>query len=731
MPTKKEFQDVTGDTALAWVAEQNKKTVNEISAHPDFQQTVSRCFSVISSKEKIAWPSIQPNGSYYNFWRDSDNVRGVLRETDSASYRTQHPSWRVILDVDKLAHDEGCEWVYQGRTWDEFSGKIYSLIQLSDGGSDAHIMREFDVSKREFVQNGFYLPEAKSDVVWLDENTLLTSTDFGDGSLTESGYPRQARLLKRGQLLLEAEKLFEVDSAHLKMNIICHKTKLKKYLFFTDVIDFYSIDFYFVPYEDLRQRYRLPIPQDAILVAVFKNIGIVQLKSDWQLDESLQFKTNDVLQFDLEKFSSEPHTPAHELNFQLIYRPGSRCAVESITCNDHALFLTISNNVNGELIMLKPSENGFLQKKLPFIEQGEIRVTSLSLDSDEVFITCENFLTPSTLFSYNSREDTLEQVKMDRADFNADLYRITQHEVVSRDGTLVPYHMIARKDFVRDGTNPVLLYGYGGFEVSLTPSYLGLNGATLLEKGFVYVQANIRGGGEFGAEWAKSGRKENQQNSFDDFIAIAFDLINRRVTSPQFLGIEGGSNGGLLVGACAVQKPELFGAVLCEVPLLDMLEYHKLLAGDSWKEEYGDPENPEERSFIEKYSPLQNVKAGVSYPPMFIQTSTKDDRVHPYHARIMAQTLQELGNQVHYYEDETGGHSYGSDLKKIAVNCAIQFVYLYKQLLEPALAHRQRMQQNVAAQSSVVRLFSGLSPQIQERVEVSVSEEMQFQAARK
>ena len=425
----------------------------------------------------------------------------------------------------------------------------------------------------------------------------MLATEFDDNSMTESGYARSVRLLRRGQALNEAEMLFQVDPSHMILEITSFKTRSKRHLFFVDRINFYQANYYFVSDQTL-QQYCLPIPLDAEVIDVFRGVAIVKLKSDWTLDLNTTFKTDDIVSFDLEKFSRAPSLSAQELNFQLLVRPESGCAFQSLTSNEDALFLTILNNVCGELIVLKPHEKSFVSKKLPLIENGDVNVKSLSVYHDEVIISAESFITPETLFSYDSRTDSFALLKKGKQYFNPDLYQVTQHGAMSEDGTLLPYHMIARKDFQRDGTNPTLLYGYGGFASSSTPGYLDLNGINLLEKGFVYVQANIRGGGEFGENWAKAGRKELKQKSFDDFIAVAGNLISRGVTSPQFLGIEGGSNGGLLVGACVVQQPQLFGAVLCEVPLLDMLCYHTLLAGDSWVEEYGDPEHPEMKAVL-------------------------------------------------------------------------------------------------------------------------------------
>lgn len=704
MPTLKDFKVVQGEAALAWVRQQNKITQDTFDSAKEFDETRTKCFNALASQEKIPTPSFSETNRFFNFWCDDQNPKGLLRKIDPADYYAHKDCWDVLLDIDALSKSEGINWVYSGIVDRVFDEKQYAIILLSNGGSDAVVGREFDIEKKCFVENGFYIPEAKSCVEWIDPDTLLLATDVGEGSLTKSGYPASVRSLRRGQSLKEAETLFEIDRRHVEASFTLYETSKRECWVFKDTVDFYKT-IYHVWFDDtLSQPHRLPLPMDADIEDIFRDTALITLHSDWQFDDNTCFPADSLLLLNLEKFRQNPKCKPHQLEVNLLFMPGDRCAIEDVKSNADSIFVLLLNNVSNELFEFIPTTTGFAKHKISLPDYGDIGIVTLSDDSSEVLLTHETLIESRTLYSYNTKTKLLVKLCQNPILFDASQYQTQQFEAISKDGTKIPYYVVSKKNMKYDGANPTVLYGYGGFQDSLNPNYVGVNGIGLLEKGIVYAQANIRGGGEFGAKWHKDGSVENKQNSFDDFIAVAEDLIKRRITSRQFLAIEGGSNGGLLVGACITQRPELFAAALCEVPLLDMLIYHKLLAGDSWIGEYGDPKNLKMREIIKKYSPLHNIDPAKTYPPIMITTSTKDDRVHPYHARAMTYTLQKYGNTVHYFEDIDGGHSCGADLKKIAENCARNYQYYYEKILKPALTYKNSL---VAANNSVV-FFPGI-----------------------
>ncbi|WP_236551349.1 prolyl oligopeptidase family serine peptidase [Billgrantia tianxiuensis] len=312
---------------------------------------------------------------------------------------------------------------------------------------------------------------------------------------------------------------------------------------------------------------------------------------------------------------------------------------------------------------------------------GSVSVSAVDdEESDEVFVIVSDYLTPTTLL-HGRVGEALETLKQAPALFDAEGLEVTQHFATSRDGTPIPYFQVAERDLEPSGDHPTLLYGYGGFEVPLLPGYSPGVGRAWLSQGGVYVVANIRGGGEYGPRWHQAALREKRHKAFEDFAAVAEHLIERGVTSPQRLGIQGGSNGGLLVGNMLTRYPQLLGAVVCQVPLLDMRRYHLLLAGASWMAEYGDPES-DDWSFLSDFSPYHNLDPEAQYPPILLMTSTRDDRVHPGHARKMMARMVEQGHRALYYENVEGGHGGAADNRQRAHMQALAFTFLSQTLIE-------------------------------------------------
>jgi len=548
-----------------------------------------------------------------------------------------------------------------------------ALVYLSDGGKDAAVVREFDASSRTFVADGFSLPEAKSSVAWYDENTVLVGTDFGPNSLTTSGYPRIVKLWKRGTPISEAQTVLEGDSSDVSAY---------GQVTFRDEGNVFSLSRGFSFWESSEwivdnnsERIEIPLPKDVSINAYFKGYVIATLNSDW-----LGFSEGSIIALKIADLKSSDL----KSKVELLYKPDEKSTVTRVSTTKDYLLVTILKNVRGRILYLGLNDSSGVSKwisgELNLPEYGTVNVTSADDYSNILMVSFQDFLTPSKLYLLDDPKATPKVIKTLLDIFDAEGLKISQGEAKSVDGTVIPYFLVSRKDLNADGNNPTLLYGYGGFRSAMTSWYSGITGKLWLERGGVYVLANIRGGSEFGPRWHKAALLKNRQKAFDDFIAVALDLIDRKITSPQHLGIMGGSNGGLLVGAAFTQRPDLFNAVVCQVPLLDMLRYTELPPGASWIGEYGDPDSADMRAYIETYSPYQNVRAGVDYPEVLFVTSTYDDRVHPGHARKTAAKLEEQGNKIYYYEETEGGHAAAADNIQRAKRVAIEFTYLWKKL---------------------------------------------------
>jgi prolyl oligopeptidase len=662
------LEEVSGEKPLAWVAERNAVARKEIEARPQFAAMRERIKTVFNSKERI--PYVSKHGQWlYNFWRDETHVRGIWRRASQASYTSGKPVWETVLDLDQLARDEKENWLWNGANCLSPKGER-CLLSFSRGGGDAVVVREFDTASRAFVKDGFTLPEGKNSVAWIDQDTLFVGADFGPGAMTSSGYPRITKEWKRGTALAAASTVYEAGAADLAVDAGQDNTPGFRHQLVRRQIDFYTNETF------LRRDgklIRLDKPNDADPTTVRDQL-LLQLRSAWTVGGST-YPQGALLAIPLERFLQG------ERQFETLFAPTPGSSLASFAVTKSAVLLNTLDNVRGKVVELRLADGKWQRRKVEAPAFGSIGITALDdVDSDQYFMTVTDFLTPTTLYLGQVGSDARRAIKSLPAFFDASRYKVAQHHAVSKDGTKVPYFLIMGKKTKLNGKNPTALYGYGGFEVSMTPYYLGTQGDAWLAHGGVYVLSNIRGGGEFGPRWHQAALRENRQRAYDDFIAVAEDLIKTRVTSPRHLGILGGSNGGLLMGAVLTQRPDLFNAVVCQVPLLDMRRYNQLLAGASWMGEYGNPDVPGDWAFISKYSPYHNVFKDKHYPRVLFTTSTRDDRVHPGHARKMVALMQEQGHDVLYYENMEGGHAGAANNEQQAQMWAMTYTFLLNQL---------------------------------------------------
>jgi prolyl oligopeptidase len=669
------LEDVQGERALDWVRERNAETQKLLTASPDYEPLRRELLAVLNAKDRI--PAVSRRREwFYNFWRDEAHKRGLWRRATLAEFRKPEPAWETVLDLDALAAAEGENWVWAGATC-LGPGYRRCLISLSRGGADAHVVREFDAVGKHFVERGFVLPEAKSDVEWSDPDTLYVGTDFGPGSMTDSGYPRVIKRWRRGTPLSEAVTVFEGDTKDVSVGVSVDMTPGFERTVFHRSLDFYNRRFMLLQRDGLVP---LDIPSDA-QPAFWRDTLLLSLRSDWRVGD-VTFPSGALLRADAAAYLRG------ERQLDLLFVPTPTRSLSGFTTTRDHLLLDVMDNVANRLEdWHKDAEGGFARREVAAPFPGSLGVQALHDPlmrddplAEKYVLSYTDFLTPDSLLLADTVKDTREPLKSRSALFDAAGMRAEQRFAVSKDGTRVPYFVIWPKGAKADGHNPTLLYGYGGFEISLMPWYSGGFGRAWYQRGGVLVVANIRGGGEYGPPWHQAAVKAGKQRSYDDFIAVAEDLVAQKITRPEQLGIMGGSNGGLLVGATFVQRPDLFNAVVCQVPLLDMRRYHTLLAGASWMAEYGNPDLPADWDVISRYSPYQNVKPGVHYPKVLFTTSTRDDRVHPGHARKMAAKMIAQGHPVLYYENIEGGHGGAADNEQRAHLQALEYVYLWQQL---------------------------------------------------
>ncbi|WP_348754738.1 prolyl oligopeptidase family serine peptidase [uncultured Aquincola sp.] len=688
------LENVQGDDALAWVRAQNAATRAQLETDPRFVPMRDKLREILDSKARIPVVARRAD-ALYNFWRDEAHPRGLWRRTTLAEYRKAEPAWETVLDLDALAAAEKENWVWSGATC---LGPDYRrcLISLSRGGADATVVREFDSVSKQFIEGGFHLPEAKSRLDWADENTLYVATDFGPGSLTDSGYPRVIKRWQRGTPLSAATTVFEGDKTDVSVGVSVDRTPGFERTVFSRATDFYNaLEFLLV--REAGQDKLQPIykPTDASL-SFWNERALLELRSDltvggttWPRGALLATTADDMLR-----------RPPAERRYTPLFVPTPTRSLAGYAITRDRLLLTISDNVASRLEELTPTAQGPWQRRpidAPF--PGTLGVATLHdplLKTDplaeDYLLTAVDFLSPETLSLGRTGTDAREVLKASPRFFDAQGMRVEQRFATSTDVTRVPYFIVWPRGAKEDGNNPTLLYGYGGFEIALQPWYAAASGNVWGAHGGVFVVANIRGGGEFGPGWHQAAIKANKQKSYDDFIAVAEDLVARKVTRPRRLGIQGGSNGGLLMGAVMLQRPDLFNAVLCQVPLLDMKRFHLLLAGASWMGEYGNPDDPADWAVISRYSPyqvLQQLPKGTPLPPVLFTTSTRDDRVHPGHARKMAARMMAQGYSPLYYENIEGGHGGAADNAQRADMMALGYVFLWQRLGDERAAMKE------------------------------------------
>jgi len=672
------LEEVEGADALAWVTAQNARTLAELEADPRYAGFEAAALEVLNSSERIPYGSVR-DGYVYNFWQDNVNVRGLWRRTPAASYRTQAPVWETILDFDKLAADEGKNWVFKGADCfrPEAGAKYSCLLSLSDGGKDAVVNREFDIDTKSFVDGGFVTAEAKQGLAWAGADTLLIATDWGAGTVTESGYPFVVKRWTRGAPPESAAEVIRGKMTDVGVWPMVMKLEDGRVLQgAVQAETFFTSKYFWLP-DGEAGAVQWPIPLKSSPKGIYKGQFLFSLEQDWTPEGLGAFKAGDLVAFELEAFLSTRTLPP----VSLVFRPTETQAVDGVAVAKGAALLAISDNVVGKVLRLEPSANGWTTTPVDLPGAGQVSIAFSDEEETAVFLNYEDFLTPSSLLDYDIATGAVSTIKSLPAKFDTTGLKVGQFFATSKDGTKVPYFIIHRADMKLDGTTPTLLYGYGGFQVSMTPAYSAVMGRNWLVQGGAYVMANIRGGGEFGPNWHQAGLKLNRQRIYDDFIAVGEDLVTRKVTAPEHLGIMGGSNGGLLMGVMLNQRPDLWRAVVVQVPLLDMLRYHLLLAGASWVDEYGSPDLPEERAFLETISPYQNFDPSKDYPVPFFVTSTKDDRVHPGHARKLAKRFEEAGLPFYYFENMDGGHAAAADQTARAKRSALEYTYLARQLM--------------------------------------------------
>ena len=662
------LEDKDGSRAQAWVAAENARTLPRLQNDPRYRQFYAEALAIAAAKDRIPMPQ-QAMGRIVNFWRDSDHPQGVLRWTTMEDYAAPTPAWRTLLDVDALSAAEGRKWVYKGMTCLGPEERL-CLVALSEGGEDAVTYREFDLAAGQFVVGGFVLPTSKQGAVWLDKDTLLVSRDWGAGTMTASSYPFVVKKVTRGQPLTQAVEVFRGapdDQLGSYASVITDGAG-NRAVFIERQKTFFGAERLLWRPERVT---KLDLPARTAPAAMIDGRVIFTTSEPWGA-----IPTGGVASVPLKELAAGRITPT------LIFAPTARQAVSGVDATRHHLILDYTDNVRGRINVYTPTAAGWSAQQMALPDNASFGVAGTSDHNDDAFLVTTGFLTPTTLARFVAGSDAVPtQVKALPAKFDAAGLVADQFEATSSDGTKIPYFIVHRRDAPRDGSTPTIMTAYGGFELPMLPSYSAITGKLWLERGGAYVLANIRGGGEFGPAWHDAGRKTKRQVIYDDFAAVAKDLMARRFTSAAKLGIYGGSNGGLLMGVEFNQHPELWKAVTIQVPLLDMLRYERIAAGASWVDEYGSVAVPEERAFLRRISPYHNVKRGVEYPEPYIWTTTKDDRVGPQHARKFAARLKGFGLPYLFYEDTAGGHSGDADIEQGARLQALQMTYFAQKLL--------------------------------------------------
>lgn len=668
------LEDVEGEKSLQWVETENARSKVILEGQPEFQAMYQEAREILNSSERI--PLVTIHGKYvYNHWQDSDHVRGLWRRATLESFGAGQPQWEVLLDVDALAHSEAENWIFGGDVPCLPPEYEMCMVGLSRGGKDAAVYREFSVANKAFVEGGFMIPEAKSRLSWEDENTLLVATDSGPDSLTESGYPRIFKRWTRGTELASAPEIFSIPATDVSPFVSVLRDGDKRHLLAVRSVSFFESEYFLLEGESRRQ---VPLPRQGSVAGMLQGQLIVRVDEDWN-HQGNSYAQGSVVAVNLSDFSAE-----------LVYEPATGEAVSEMGLGDRMVHLQVLDNVIGRARQLVKKDGVWVARTLALPDNGVVNLVSVSGDDDSLLVSFESLTVPDSLY-LASPDGSLAQAYSLPAFYDASDVEVSQRFATSKDGTRVPYFVMGRKDVLAKGNAPTIQYGYGGFLVPILPEYYDENarpqhgalaGRMWVARGGVLVLSNIRGGGEYGPAWHQAALKENRHLAYEDFFAIGDALVETGVTTPEKLGAIGRSNGGLLMGAVLTQRPDLYAAIDCGVPLLDMLRYHLLLAGASWMGEYGNPDVPAERAYLETYSPYQALKPGVKYPEVLFYTSTKDDRVHPGHARKMAARMREYGNSFLMYENTEGGHGGAANQDQLAYRAALEYAYFSLKLMK-------------------------------------------------
>ena len=667
------LEDVHGAKPLEWVEKENARSLAVLKGDPRYEPFHQETLKLVNATDRIPGPMLI-GADVYNFWQDEKNVRGLWRRTSPASYATAEPKWETVIDLDQLSAAEHANWVWQGASCPPPYKRC--LVVLSDGGEDATEVREFDPATKSFVAGGFRLPRSKQDADWLDDDTLILDRDWGPGTMTESGYGFVVKTWKRGQALDQATEVFRGKPEDVSASpTVMHDPQGGRLALIVRAVSFFETETYVVTAKGV---VKTPLPLKHTLRGLLGGRVLLTVEQEWTPAPGAPA----IPQGALIAVDAKDLEAGRPPKIETLLVPGPRQSIEQLELTKNRVVVELYDNVRGVLQSYARGPQGWTMATLPVAANSAVDLATASDLDDSLYYVVESFLEPTKLWRADAATGERTTVKELPARFDASKDAVEQLEAASSDGTKIPYFVVGPKGMKRDGSNPTLLYAYGGFQVSETPTYSGALGKLWLERGGVYVLANIRGGGEFGPAWHDAGLKTHRQLIYDDFAAVAKDLIARGITSPRRLGIQGGSNGGLLMGVQLIQHPELWRAVLIEVPLLDMLRIEKIGAGASWVGEYGSSEVPEEAAFLRKISPYHNLKAGVAYPEPFFVTATSDDRVTPVHARKMAAKMKEMGLPFLFYENTNGGHAASANLQEVAVQKALEFTYLTRKLMD-------------------------------------------------
>ena len=670
------LEDIDSARALKWVAQQNDLTAKRLAALPNYAGLKSDALTILTSDSRI--PNVEQHGAYlYNLWQDQAHPRGLFRRASLAEFRKPDTQWEVLLDIDALSKAEGKLWAFGGANF-LAPENHRCLISLAPGGGDAAEVREFDVESKQFVADGFVLPTAKSQVSWRNANSLYVATDFGADTLTKSGYPRIVKVWQRGTPLMQATTLFEGQVSSMSAAVDSVKMKGGAQIdLLIDTLTFWNSQVSQIVDGQLRP---LAIPTTTQIRGGYLGRLVLWLKEDWTVHGQV-YPAGAVLLADPAELGENTG------RIEMVVAPGAHSIVLGVEATATGLLVSTLDDVRGQLSRYTLGQNGWEHVKVDLPDNGSVKVASIDDETGDAIVEFQSFITPPALYFVPANNSSVSLLKQQASSFDGSRFAVTQHWTTSADGTQIPYFVVAAKDVKLNGKNPVWMFSYGGFENSLTPSYSGsyedLHGAygkLWLERGGVFVLANIRGGGEFGPAWHTSALKENHVKAFEDFEAVAADLTKTNLSSPAHIGIEGRSNGGLLVSATMLRHPELYGAVVCGNPLIDMRRYSKLLAGASWIGEYGDPDVPEQWNYISRYSPYQKLKPGMHLPPVMFYSTTRDDRVHPGHARKMAAKMEAMHYQVEYFENVEGGHHGPVVTEQLATRIARTYAFLWQHL---------------------------------------------------